>query len=145
MGADAMLNPVIEDDDEWLWEHRFSGRSKEDLLTEKRMRVDLPYGMWRCADGREVLFNRYYRAIWQRAPGQGVMLADRDEKVPWIEECHFYDADEPWRRNKVGRLMAVKLDTLFHDFRKGRPIASHFVVHVSPSRRRHKPAAEFEP
>jgi hypothetical protein len=39
------LHRVIEDDDEWLWEYRFSGRSRASLLAEKRMRLDLPYGM----------------------------------------------------------------------------------------------------
>jgi hypothetical protein len=132
-----MLNPIIEDDDVWLWEYRFSGRSRQDLLTEKRMRLDLPYGMWRCADGREVLFNRYYRAIWQRYPRQVVTLADREEWVPWIEQCFFYDESEPpWRRNKTGRIVAAKLDALLNDFRIGQPTASRYVVFKSPARRR---------
>jgi len=27
---------------------------------------ELPYGMWTCADGRQVLFNRFYEPILQR-------------------------------------------------------------------------------
>jgi hypothetical protein len=135
MQADARLHRVIEDDDEWLWEYRFSGRSREDLLTEKRMRLDLPFGMWRCADGREVLFNRSYRAIWQRSPERGVTLADRDEYVRWIEQCFFYEESQPpWRRNKASRMMAKKLDTVLYDFRRGGTIAS-FVVYRSLSRK----------
>ena len=36
--------------------------------TEKGMLLHswLPYGRWRCADGREVLFNRFYEPIWER-------------------------------------------------------------------------------
>jgi hypothetical protein len=122
------ISPVIESEDEWLWEYRFSGRSREDLLTEKWMRSELPYGMWSCADNREVLFNRYYRAIWQRYPGEAASLADRDEWVPCDDECHFYeDACVPWRRNKAARLMAAKLDEVL-SFRSGTPIANKFVV-----------------
>jgi len=35
----------------------------------------LPYGMWTCADGRQVLFNRGYRAIWERLPGRAAEKA----------------------------------------------------------------------
>jgi hypothetical protein len=31
-----------------------------------------PYGMWTCADSRQVLFNRRYRPILERRPGQPV-------------------------------------------------------------------------
>jgi hypothetical protein len=42
----------------------------------------LPYGIWICADGREVLFNRAYTPIWQRRPGQTAEPADPSERVP---------------------------------------------------------------
>lgn len=29
---------------------------------------DLPYGLWLSDNGREVLFNRHYRALWWRMP-----------------------------------------------------------------------------
>jgi hypothetical protein len=41
-------------------------------------------GMWTCADGRQVLFNRYYRPIYERHPGQRGRPVDRDEWVPWV-------------------------------------------------------------
>jgi hypothetical protein len=51
----------------------------------------LPYGLWRCADGREVLFNRHYRPIWQRDRVDGyVYPADPDERVPWQRVEYFY-------------------------------------------------------
>jgi hypothetical protein len=28
---------------------------------------EMPYGVWRAKDGREVLFNRFYEPIWARA------------------------------------------------------------------------------
>jgi hypothetical protein len=119
-----ILLPVIWDDDEWLREHYpfgAKGRSRTDLLAEKRMRQELPYGLWRCADGREVLFNRDYRAIWQRYPSQEATIADRDEDVPGSERHHFYEDGKrtvPWRNAGL----AAELGILVHEFRRGRPI-----------------------
>ncbi len=49
----------------------------------------LPYGKWTCADGREVLFNRGYKPIWQRLGGC-VSAADRNEWVKWEKQEWFY-------------------------------------------------------
>lgn len=56
----------------------------------------LPYGRWRCADGREVLFNRAYEPLWSRINGE-VVQADPGERVQGIEEQLFFfdDADSP--------------------------------------------------
>jgi hypothetical protein len=51
----------------------------------------LPYGIWECADGRKVAFNRRYRPIWQRDPAGTVSAADPSEFVVWCNEYHFYD------------------------------------------------------
>jgi hypothetical protein len=121
-----ILLPVIWDDDEWLWEHRFSGLSRAYLLAWKKMALELPYGFWRCEDGREVLFNRYYRAIWQRYPGQEVTTADRDEDVPWAEQHLFYEPGKrtvPWRNARV----ATELGTVLHEFRRGMPITHQLI------------------
>ncbi len=60
------------------------------------LRSTLPYGMWTCADGREILFNRNYQPIWQRIDGV-FTAADRDEWVPWVEQSWFFDdTDPPW-------------------------------------------------
>jgi hypothetical protein len=109
------LNPVPTDE-EWVWERRVGPRSPAELLIEKRMREDLPYGIWRCVGGREVLFNRFYRAIWQRFP---VEVADREE---WVRQKtgirHFYDDVPPWRSRKV----AAALDRVLGEFLAGRRI-----------------------
>jgi hypothetical protein len=66
---------------------------------EKRQRRSLPYGMWTCANGRELLFNRSYRPIWQRLRGGVVYKADPGEWVPFTEERFlFSDWDAPWSR-----------------------------------------------
>lgn len=58
---------------------------------------ELPYGIWTCTSGREVLFNRDYSPIWsQEAPvGREWVRAKRTEKVAFATELFFYgDADK---------------------------------------------------
>jgi hypothetical protein len=49
-------------------------------------RRTLPYGIWYCKDGREVLFNREYQPIAQRKNGV-TAFADRSEWVMDIERA----------------------------------------------------------
>lgn len=64
----------------------------------RRLRHRMPYGKWTCADGREVLFNRDYKPIWQKMPGQPAEAADAEERVPFKKQEWFYqDGTQPWR------------------------------------------------
>jgi hypothetical protein len=65
---------------------------------ERLMRRTLPYGVWTCESGREVLFNRGYRPIWQRS-GEVSQPADYNEWVADIvkQEWFFHDSNPPWR------------------------------------------------
>jgi RecA-family ATPase len=56
----------------------------------------LPSGMWSCADGREVLFTRGRKAMWQRTPGGPVEWADPGESFQVIAE-EAYDAKKGGR------------------------------------------------
>ena len=61
------------------------------------MRHILPYGMWTCADGRKVLFNRNYKPIWQDHPNGAAEVADINEWVPYIKQEYFFDdRNPPW-------------------------------------------------
>jgi hypothetical protein len=62
---------------------------------------DLPYGKWTCADGREVLFNRFYEPIYQRLPHGPVELADANEWVPYKSQEWFYDDGYSERRARA--------------------------------------------
>ena len=64
----------------------------------------MPYGIWTCADGREVLFDRTYTPICERYPGQPAVMADRDEWVHWGQQDWFYDDAT---KDKRGAAMAV--------------------------------------
>jgi hypothetical protein len=73
---------------EWYKEFYRGGIGRDDdpnARPNKRrlFRRWLPYGKWTCADGRQVLFNRAYRPIWERSPGQPAKPADVEE---WVEE-----------------------------------------------------------
>lgn len=72
------------------------------------MRQFFPYGKWTCEDGREVLFNRDYKPLFERKGGV-VRLADKDEWVPFKKQEFFYtDTTSPWRRaSSVEKCLAV--------------------------------------
>lgn len=62
-----------------------------------RLRARLPYGLWTCADGREVLFNRGYRPIWSRV-GKGAVQPCAFEWVRFKTQGWFFDdGNPPWR------------------------------------------------
>lgn len=65
------------------------------LTRRDKMELYLPYGMWTCRDGRQILFNRRYMAIWQKWPDGRV---DRPTEGEWYDfdkrrgEGFLYDA-----------------------------------------------------
>jgi hypothetical protein len=79
-------------------------------ISRKEFRqMALPYGKWTCADGREVLFNRFYTPICERLPGQQATRANRNEWVPWKQQEWFYDDGTPEpkkRKNSIAVLNA---------------------------------------
>jgi hypothetical protein len=62
---------------------------------EVMRRKQLPYGCWTCEDGRQVLFNRFYKPICQRLPGHPPQPADPDERVPFVKQEWFYNDATP--------------------------------------------------
>lgn len=67
---------------------------------------ELPYGLWTCADGREVLFNRNYQPIWERHRGI-VVESDRHEWVDFTADAWFYNDSSSRRRSTPARLRAI--------------------------------------
>jgi hypothetical protein len=89
----------------------FSSRTGRRVLSdaeEFRLLNDLPYGRWRCEDGRVVLFNRFYEPILESRPGEALKPADPTEWVPWVEQEWFYgDVDnEKQKRRKAEAALA---------------------------------------
>jgi hypothetical protein len=69
-----------------------------DNCTARAMR---PYGIWTCADGRQILFNRDYVPILQRYPGQPCEPANPDEWVEFVEQRWFYKDGTPRELIKI--------------------------------------------
>ena len=78
----------------------------------------LPYGVWTCADGREVIFNRFYRAVWQRING-AVLAADPNEWVRWTSQCWFYSDGDTRQHGELCR----RLEEILTAFHAGEDIA----------------------
>jgi hypothetical protein len=85
-----------------------SRKGKMILGKSEFRRRSLPYGLWRCADGREVLFDRDYTPICQRYPGQAATMADGHEWVPWKHQEWFYN--DTARPQRLRRSQAVLKD-----------------------------------
>ena len=69
---------------------------------------ELPYGRSTYEDGREVLFNRFYEAIWQRMPGQPPTPADPREHPGGMGAVWFYNDghSEAQKRNRARAVLA---------------------------------------
>jgi hypothetical protein len=59
------------------------------LAAIEQMLEVLPYGRYIASDGREILFNRSYRPIWERLPDGTVQRANSNEWVDWIQQGWF--------------------------------------------------------
>jgi hypothetical protein len=82
----------------------------------KRLYVELPYGLWAGTDGREILFNRNYEALWVRRPGQPAQRARPEELKGakfhgnrFIYQGPYYPLRQ-WLRETVARCEAVLRD-----------------------------------
>jgi hypothetical protein len=57
---------------------------------------DLPYGIWTTKDGRQVLFNRFYEPLFERAAGE--LLAVAANPTEWVKDIQrqrwFYVDDD---------------------------------------------------
>ena len=101
--------------------------------------IMLPYGVWTCADGRQVLFNRYYRAIWQRDAAGSVMAANPDEWVKSETQDYFYNDGTPDKARA-----AIRAYETFTGLKWDWANAKAEFRHVDPRLRRLKCSAAME-
>jgi hypothetical protein len=92
--------------------HRVYYRSRK----EAYLKTELPYGIWTCENGREVLFNRNYQPIVQRHNGRW-SRADAKEWVYWKEQWYFY-GDPKWFKQPFSKRIH-RLESILADFRFG--------------------------
>src|SRR5262245_45312513 len=89
-------------------------QTKREYLTRsyskwELIRWCLPYGIWRCGGGREVLFDRTYTPICQRYPGQPTTMADPNERIPWEKQGWVYN-DGAREKDKLRAALAILED-----------------------------------
>lgn len=72
---------------------------------DRARRHFMPYGLWVCANGREVLFDRQYRPLFERpAAGEPAVVADVCEWVMEIKGTERFYSDgtpEPEKRKRA--------------------------------------------
>jgi hypothetical protein len=59
--------------------------------------LDEPYGVWGCADGRQVMFDRRYHPMWQRSAAGVVTPADPTEWVRFTTQRWLYGPETELR------------------------------------------------
>jgi hypothetical protein len=64
---------------------------RKGLSRGERVRIKTPWGMWRCADGLEVLFNLQRWPILQRYPGGQTTGCDPNKTFEFECEAFFVE------------------------------------------------------
>lgn len=87
-------------------------------LPGAHLRLKLAYGKWTTDVGREVVYNRRYRPIWERWPGGSWEVADYGEFVDRIVS-HAYFYNDGNTRRQAARLAREAMRAL------GIPLEGH--------------------
>jgi hypothetical protein len=87
------------------------------LAAIEQMLEVLPYGRYIASDGREILFNRSYRPIWERLPDGKVQRADSNEWIDWIRQGWFGCGSMRYERDAREAYRKV-----LRDFLDGKPM-----------------------
>lgn len=89
----------------------------------EKMLAELPYGLWTCADGRIVIFNRRYHPLWHRLPDGTVERANSYEWVKFIEQRWFDYTDV-----RYARITRERLCQILRDLFAGKDLTAHTIV-----------------
>jgi transposase len=93
--------------------YTLTGRAHASSSRTHKLAIYLPYGEWTCADGRVVLFNRFYEPIVARAADGVVSIPDPAEWVPWVaQRWLFNDGNPPWRNKET----LTRCEAILRDF-----------------------------
>ena len=89
----------------------------------EKMCAELPYGYWRDATGRLVVFNRRYRPLWQRLPDGTIERANPYEWIKFVEQRWFNYTDARYAKTARDRLRKI-----LQEFFAGGNLAAHTIV-----------------
>lgn len=117
-------------------------RCRDQSPLDEPMRFRLPYGIWTTEEGRELLFNRDYKPIWERNGKESVEQADRSEWVKGIDgQSWFYgDHNPPW----VDRKSLERCTAALGEFLNGEDVSAFF-DDAMPNRKRTRGCGVREP
>jgi hypothetical protein len=115
----------------WPWE-----RVRPNVLIEGRIysfwtwkglfvRWRTPYGLWTCADGREVLFNRDYKPIWERSSGE-IKHANPNEWVQFTDQRSFHGGSD-----NLKPAVLKRLEQVLADFKAGKDVRRYLIPGLS--------------
>ena len=90
----------------------------------------LPYGVWICEDGTQILFDDVYRPTWQR-PGERTIAIRADPKA-WFNWTWVYWLDDGWLPPRYADELRSHLDREKNDNEK--PYKARHPVEMTDAR-----------
>ncbi|WP_409478690.1 DUF5623 domain-containing protein [Pseudobdellovibrio sp. HCB154] len=82
--------------------HEIKVYRQQPRSAEQPMRRVLPYGLWTCEDGSQVLYNRDYKPIWVKLTNGTVTALETNTWVTYKENEYFFnDSNPPWINKKT--------------------------------------------
>jgi hypothetical protein len=118
----VIIKPTIYPDDQFRQGIQARTPRRRKCLINLR-RWEYPYGIWTTAEGREILFNRYYEPIYQRNLQSNLhpTSADMNEWVKNIVSTrHFYN--DQMAANTRPRSLITKLEHIKRAFMRGEAV-----------------------
>jgi hypothetical protein len=85
----------------------------------EQWKAAIPYGVWTCSDGRQVIHNRMYWPILERPPGQPPKAASPGEWIHNIvkRDYLFDDGCPPWHHSRtIARATLARCNALLADW-----------------------------
>lgn len=70
-------------------------------MANVEFRKRLPYGMWKCDGGREVLFDRRYHPVCERMNGGPSLISDPKEWVKGVVSHDWFYNDATPEKQKM--------------------------------------------
>ncbi len=89
----------------------------------EKMCAELPYGYWRDASGRVVVFNRRYRALWQRLADGTIERANSGEWIHFVEQRWF-----DWSNARYERAARGRLRQTLQEFFDGKDLVARTII-----------------
>jgi hypothetical protein len=89
----------------------------------ERMVLQLPYGYWRDASGRIVVFNRRYTPLWQRLNDGTIERANSGEWIHFVEQRWF-----DWSNARYERAARDRLRQTLQDFFDGKDLVVRTII-----------------